>query len=329
MWRGSLGGGATGVINETHIFVRGRRMVSRESDLCVICPFDHPLAVGGIGPAFNNQGIIMTFPSFAPLRWRATAVAVATLMATTASAATVEITVANAQGAGGLYLTPLLGIFHNGSYATFSTDPASRASAGVKLVAEEGMVGVAAADAQAAGATTAVIANPAGFGGAPVLDPGEVTTLRIDLDTSSPVFFSFLSMIIPSNDTFIGSLSPTAYQLFDDMGKFVFRDAISVLIGDAWDGGTEADDGNGAAFAPPTGTASTVTDTAISRLSNLDFLIGRPTAAGGLVQSASGTLATISFREVVAPVPLPAGLPLLMAGLGALGFLRRHARAQA
>jgi len=153
--------------------------------------------------------------------------------------------------------------------------------------------------------------------GAPVLDPGEVTTIRVDLDASTQRFFTFLSMVIPSNDTFIGNDNPLAYELFDASGNFVFDQLINVFATDAWDAGTEADNGYGAAFAPPTGTGPTVTDTGILSLSYLDFLVGRPQAPGGTVQTANGLLASIEITVV----PLPAGLPLLLVGLGAFGFI--------
>lgn len=245
----------------------------------------------------------------------------ATLMGGAASASTVEITITNAQAAGGLYLTPVVSIFHDGNFDAFNAG--ENASAAVEALAEEGMTGAIEAEVAAAGtgAIAQTIGNPAGFGGAPVLDPGEITTFQIDLDTASQRFFSFLSMVIPSNDTFIGNDNPVAYELFDTAGNFVFNRVIEVFATDAWDGGTELDDGNGAAFAPGTGTAATETTDVIASLANLDFLIGRDQAVGGTVQSASGLLASITITEVAA-VPLPAGLPLLLAGLGAFGLVR-------
>lgn len=249
------------------------------------------------------------------------------LCAGAASATTVEITITNNQSVGGLYLTPLLTIFHDGTYDSF--DAGASASAGVQLLAEEGDVSGVIADVNATNMangtnhTTAVLTNPAGFAGAPVLDPGEVTTIRVDLDAATQRFFSFLTMVIPSNDTFLGNDNSMAYELFDSFGNFAFNDLISIYADDAWDGGTEADNGNGAAFAPPTGTGPTVTTDVISSLANLDFLIGRPQAPGGTVQSASGLLASISITEVAA-IPLPAALPLLLLGLGSLGVARRR-----
>jgi len=249
------------------------------------------------------------------------------LLAGAASAATLEITVTNERSTGGLYLTPLLSIFHDGSFDSF--DAGSGASAAVEALAEEGNVAGVIGTVEAANAmngtnhSTAVIANAAGFGGAPVLDPGEVTTIQVDLDTNTQRFLSFLSMVIPSNDTFIGNDNATAYELFDMAGNFVLSDTINILTSDAWDAGTELDDGNGAAFAPATPLGATDTPNGvITALGDLDFLIGRPQAPGGAVGSASGLLASISISEVAA-VPVPASLPLLLGGLGAFGVMRR------
>ena len=268
--------------------------------------------------------------NFRPLRAAALGLTASIGLAGAAAATTVSITITNNQDVGGLHLTPLLAMFHDGSFDAF--DAGSASSSAVQLLAEEGSPADVIAEIDAANTangtmhTTAVLANPAGFAGAPVLDPGEITTLMVDLDPSKHRYFSFLSMVIPSNDTFIGNDNPMAYQLFDGMGNFSFAGDIDVSVMDAWDAGTEADDGNGAAFAPPTALPATDTMDPIAALANLDFLIGRPQAIGGTVQSARGPLATISIEEI-SPVPLPAGMPLLLAGLSVFGVARlRKAR---
>jgi hypothetical protein len=245
--------------------------------------------------------------------------------ATVAEAAPIRITVTNNQPAGGLYVTPLLGIFHDGTYDTFS--PGETASAGVELIAEEGDVSAERAAAQAAGHRAEVIANPGGFPGAPVLDPGEVTSFVFDLDPGTQRFFSFLSMVIPSNDTFIGNPTATAFELFDAMGIFTGLPDVILTGGNVWDAGTEANTLQGGAFSTAGGTATETSDP-IALQSSLDFLIGAGNPGNGTILSVPGStdpFITISFSQV-APVPLPAGLPLLAAGLGAFAWVGRRRR---
>ncbi|MEP5760057.1 MAG: spondin domain-containing protein [Litoreibacter sp.] len=262
------------------------------------------------------------------------------LLATTAlsgaaSATAIEVTIQNTSGANGLFLTPFLNVFHDGSYSAFETGEASSAS--LEALAEDGAVGGEATRAGELGHTTAVATGPSGFGAQdgqpPVLDPGEATTFVIDLDPTSNRYFSFLSMIIPSNDTFIGNGNPLAYELFDENGDFTGLDDIAVDLDDVWDAGTEFNSatGIGAAFNvngggpfAPNGEDEGGTVQGIGDVSELSFLFGQNTPAG--VTTSAGAvdfslLASISFSQAPAPVPLPAGLSLMLGGLGLMGGL--------
>lgn len=247
--------------------------------------------------------------------------AVASLtMAAPLAAKTLEITITSNQAPGGLYLTPLLTVLHDGSYDAF--DPGATASAGVQAIAEGGDVSVERNGAAAA-FNSGVITSPGGFAGAPVIDPGEAATIRIRVDPATDRYLSFLSMVIPSNDAFIGNGNPFAYELFDGMGNFTGISPIEVSSDEVWDAGTEVSNNLGAAFNTAGGTRSdengVVTLAGDAGLLNL---LGQNTPAGTSVLSvpqASDLLATIS----VAQVPLPAGLPLMLFALGGLGVARR------
>ncbi len=240
-----------------------------------------------------------------------------------ASAATLKISVTNTQGADGVYLTPLFTALHDGSFDSF--DSGSAASGSVENLAEEGNPGGLVADATAAGAVANVIFAPAGFGGAPVIDPGETATILLDVDPSSARFLSFMSMVIPSNDIFIGNDDPMAYEVFDMAGNFTGLGPIDVYSDDAWDAGTELNDGLGAPFNTAGGTATDVDGLITPASDRLFFLNGQETVAGTTINLAQGR--NQLARIEVSAVPLPAGLPLLLAGLGAFGWMRRRQRA--
>ena len=243
-------------------------------------------------------------------------------LAGAASAVPLTVSVTNAQGPDGLYLTPLFHAFHDGSYDAF--DAGAAASAGVEAIAEEGDVSVELA--AAAGLATGVVAGPGGFPAAPVIDPGETATLRVEVDPTTGRYFSFLTMVIPSNDAFLGNDDPLAHEVFDAAGAFTGLGPIVVAGGQAWDAGTEVDDGQGAAFSAAGGEGTPEGGT-IAQLDDLSFLLGAPTVAGttiGSVPAAGVALAVIEIAP--APIPLPAGLPLLGAGLAAIGLAARRRR---
>lgn len=260
----------------------------------------------------------MTIRTFA--RLSAAGILMSAALVTAASAASVRVTISNEQGVDGVFLTPLFTAFHDGYFDPF--DAGSAASDAVELLAEQGDPGAVLGEAAAAGAAADVIFGFEGFAGAPVLDPGETAKVKIDVDRNQR-FLSFLSMVIPSNDIFIGNDNPMAYEVFDIAGAFTDIGPISVYANDAWDAGTELNNGSGAPFNKAGGVATDVNGVITAASDSLFFLNGQETVAGTTIGLASGNslLATIEVSQV----PLPAGFPLLLAGLGAFGFLRQRA----
>ncbi|MEM6826278.1 MAG: spondin domain-containing protein [Pseudomonadota bacterium] len=236
--------------------------------------------------------------------------------ATAVTAATLKVEVTNNQASGGLSLTPFFTAFHDGSFDTF--DPGGRASDYLELLAEEGDPSGALGAAASAGATAGVAAAPGGFPGAPVIEPGETASLRITVDPSSGRYLSFLSMVIPSNDLFVGNSDPFAYEVFDGSGAFTNLADIFLTTANVYDAGTEANNNLGAAFNTAGGDP-TETDDPIALVGDLAFLLGQGTPIGP-VTNIGVPLASISVSQV----PLPPGIALSLAGLGLLGAAARR-----
>ncbi len=172
-----------------------------------------------------------------------------------AEADTVRVTIENLAPTHGTFQTPAWVGFHNGTFDLY--DVGAPASAALERLAEDGNVGPLAFAFAAAlpGAAQGTIPGPGG-----PLAPGESNFLDFSLDGSNPMnrYFSYASMVIPSNDAFIANGDPLGIPIFDGTGMFIGADFI-VLGSQILDAGTEVNDeipGNTAFFgqaAPNTG----------------------------------------------------------------------------
>jgi len=262
------------------------------------------------------------------IRTSAVAVVLPLVMSATAHAASLQVSITNEQHAEGVFLTPLISMFHDGSFDTF--DVGGRASSALEELAEEGngapILGkLAAANSDFVGGP---VLGPQGFGSKagqpPVIDPGETATARFEVDPSLR-YFSYLSMIIPSNDLFIGNSNPIANEIFDIAGNFLGA-SIQVFSTRVYDGGTEKNNNHGAAFNAAGGAATDTHDLIVlvePIAGDLSFLLnGERTAAGTILNLPKG--ATLLASIEVSQVPLPAAAPLLIAALGGLGFAAKR-----
>lgn len=240
-----------------------------------------------------------------------------------------EIRVTNLQPADGLFFTPVWFGIHDGSFDLFNSG--SPASTALEALAEEGIVSGLQSDfaASQTGQLQGVITGPAGFGSGmgqpPVIDPGETATVIVTVpNTVTGRFFSYASMVIPSNDAFIGNGNPLAIQLFDGSGNFTGPVSFDVTGGMFYDSGTEVNDGMGAAFSTNGGT-STTENGVVQLHPGLQNFLGTGTAAGTTINSLPGA-GTSTLRFTITAVPEP-GVSALLAGmvtcLAAAGRRRR------
>ncbi|MEL6554460.1 MAG: spondin domain-containing protein [Cyanobacteria bacterium J06621_11] len=158
-----------------------------------------------------------------------------------ANAASIRITVDNLAPENGTFLTPAWFGFHDGSFDLY--DRNEPISAGLERLVEDGTIDPLNAEFAAAGAGTvqgAILGTALTPG---PIDPSESASFTVDLDAaaSSSRYFSYASMVIPSNDFFIANGNPLAHQIFDDAGNFLGADFI-VAGSEVLDGGTEVND---------------------------------------------------------------------------------------
>lgn len=265
--------------------------------------------------------------------------AVFAVLATGASATTLDITVTNALSGDTFAFTPFYVAFHDGAFDAFS--PGDPASAGVELIAELGDVSGLPPERLAAspGSVATVVTAP--DIGPPTLEPGESGTARITLDnTAEQRFLTYLSMLVPTNDTFVGNGDPTALEIFDDTGAYLGDQTFEVTNLTTYDAGTEVNDPvDGPAFVPGIDATLGTDEGGVVTLAQDQSDFAGVMAANGIVLDADlidlfpaegvgiQTIATISITEV-APIPVPAMLPVFAGALGLMafgGYRRRRA----
>jgi hypothetical protein len=252
------------------------------------------------------------------------------MCAASAGAATIRVTIRNLAPAGGTFLTPFWVGFNNGTFDLY--DLGAPASLAIERVAEDGDTAELMMDFAASGAGTAqaTIPGPAG-----PFAPGESTAVDFTVDPADPMsrYFSYASMIIPSNDAFIANGNPLAFQIFDAGGNFLGANFV-VLGSMVNDAGTEVNDevpANTAFFGQMTPNTG-VTEGGVVMIHG-GFL---PPGSGGILDSPMFANADFTApgyqaaRISVELVPEPSTVMLVGAGLlwvaARRQAMRRHLR---
>ena len=128
------------------------------------------------------------------------------------------------------FATPVWFGLHDGTFDLF--DQGSAASNALEVIAELGDASALIADFEAAPGSPGDI-NGLVFGGAtgvPPIAPGETGLGGFNIiNPANYQFFSFASMVIPTNDTFIGNDNATAYQIFDSAGNFLGTNGVFTI----------------------------------------------------------------------------------------------------
>lgn len=248
-----------------------------------------------------------------------------------ANAEALSIQIENLSPDTGFFLTPLWFGLHDGSFDLF--DVGSPASSSIEELAEDGITTGLEADFAGPGRRQGVITGPAGFGSVnpqpPLIDAGETAATTVDiLNASAYRYFSFASMVIPSNDAFIGNDNPMAYEVFDALGNFNGPVIIEIFGDEIWDSGTEVNDTLGAAFSTIGGMSSDEGGT-VALHAGLANFEGTGTPVGnigaGLAPEPGELVARITIQQVPEPSSIVLAITSLL-GISLFGvFRRRHA----
>lgn len=230
----------------------------------------------------------------------------------------IQVNVENLAPTNSVAFAPLRVGFHNGIYDAFNNG--TGASDAIISVAEGGS-GSEWFPAFAAADPSASLGSILTTGGGP-LTPGATGSTTFTIDPTTNRFFTFASMVVPSNDSFIGNDSPTAYQILDENGNLLISE-ITQFGSDIWDAGSEVNGLFGAAFLQGSSNDDRIAENGVVsfEFENFDIYNGSTTAAGYTFDrqfDADDAIYRISFNVV----PSPGTASLL--GLGALVGLRRR-----
>ena len=240
-----------------------------------------------------------------------------------AQSRTVTVTVTNLAATNSISFAGTHLGFHSGAFDAFNIG--TTAGPGIISVAEGGAGTRWQADFAAAdpSATRGLIAG--------ALLPGQSRSQSFIVNAGLNRFFSFATMVIPSNDFFLGNDNPMGFRLFDDAGNLLIS-SITQTSSQIWDAGSEAFSVAGAAFlvngvndvrTPQNGLVS-------FNFAELMGFDGQQTAAGYVFTSgltAGQAIYRIDFS--VAVVPEPSTWILVSSGLMLLGLVARRRNAHA
>lgn len=235
-----------------------------------------------------------------------------------------KVTVESLVPANGISFAPVHVGFGNGSFDAF--DLGSAAGAPIVSIAEGGSGSAwfpAFATAEAGAMLGTVAFAP--------LQPGGMWMNTFMVDAAINRYFTFASMVVPSNDHFVGNDDPKEYALFGAGGALQIH-SITVKAGEIWDAGSEAFDPAHAAFVMGGNNDLRTPQNSVVALNfgELAAFNGMSTATGYVLDSRlRADNDVLRFNFAVQAVPEPETYALMLGGLAALGFMARRRRAAA
>lgn len=248
-----------------------------------------------------------------------------------AGSSDISVTIENLQSPGGFSFTPFWIAAHNGGFDSYDGGAPAAGFPGLETIAELGdtaplSAAFAASAAGLAGGVDATVISPSTA--PPVFAPGDSETHVMSVgDATVNRYFSYASMLIPSNDFFVANGNPGAHMLFDAAGNFTGPITIDIYGRDVNDAGTEENDAlNGPAFvAGIAGTDGAMTNENVFNIFDdagtpayLNSLVGANTPLG-VISQAFGPDDLIGRITIT---PSPSGVALL--GLAGLTGVRRR-----
>lgn len=165
----------------------------------------------------------------------------------------------------GTFQTPIWVGFHGGNFDLYDSGLAASelplpGSNAIESLAEDGSTAAVSTDFDTLvpnGVQATMVSN----GPIPPLGPGDSASMLFELDPAEHRYFSYASMVIPSNDAFLANGNPFAHPIHDAGGNFVAQSFL-VRGSEVLDAGTEENDelpANTAFFgqaAPNTGSTT-------------------------------------------------------------------------
>ena len=236
-----------------------------------------------------------------------------------AQAVQVRVTVENLAPANSISLAPFRFGFGNGTFDAFDNNQpafllgaASIADAPIVTIAEGGS-GSAWFPAFQSAEPNADLGSVTGPVIGPFL-PGQTNSAIFEIDPTNR-FFTFGTMVVPSNDHFLGNASPTAFEVFDAGGNLVLS-SFTENASRIWDAGSETQNPANAAFL-----VGGVNDQRENEnlpvtfnFANLAAFNGLTTAAGYTFDSSLLSADTPVLRVSFAVVPEPGSLGIVSFG---------------